>query len=1311
VCSPQSTTTYHFTPRHLPCHHCGNPSIRSYLNDAAGAIAAVDLLAAPRHTALTIHTPLLCSINVMPLQPPTPPQTNLVDEIVVLINEAQDLPTLLQQIAVKVRAFLAVDRIKIYQFAADESGAVVAEAIAQQRLPSLLGLHFPATDIPLAAKQSLRDSPHGTLIDVVGKYKIRCQGLLAHTGHVPQPQSGGETYEPVDPCHLQYLLNMGVLTSLTMPIMQKQAMWGLLVAHHSTSKRFSDTQLATLELITKEITLCIAQKTLQQTAQRQQIEEAFLQRVETVFHAHSPRQPLDSLLTTTRLAPLLSEMLTLFQADGSALYFAPSLVLEQPRVYSQGCATEPLDRLVDYMPWQTLLQGQVSSPAPPTPPTPVATMPQIMTQIYERDDLVADDTIYDALTSAQVGTLLIIPIRSHQQWLGSIILLRQPRQLEKLWAGRQVADERNTLPRQSFAIWCEHQQTTPPWQPADCQLGQKVGHHLYVALVRQQLAHLIDYQAAHDSLTQLPNADFFRGQLGLALNQAITTGELIAIIMIDLNHFKRVNNALGVMAGDHLLREVALRLQGGLQQRSLTNAVLSRWHGDCFILLLPNIIDGQTVKQHCQWLLERLQDRFIVGGETVQLTGNAGITFAPYDGDTYELIIQHTELALNEAKKLGSAACLTYDADMSRHTRNPRLALESALGRALERQELQLHYQPQVNIATGEIWGFEALLRWSSADYGPVSPNVFIPMAENLGLVRTLGFWVFRTACNQVVKWQRETNFTYRVSVNLSPHQLRDPDLCQHFERILAETGARPQDLGLEITESTVMDNYEDAIFTLGQLRAMGFEIAIDDFGTGYSSLSVLRTLPIDTFKIAQQFLLGVLSSAKDAALYRVIVNLGSSLDLAIIAEGVETQAEWDFVQSAGVQVVQGYLAGKPMMASLVPGWLQQQQRRSQLRIGLEAVAATEQTTEGGTAVLSFVTNLTAEPTFPDLEQAIRQGLMEYQQIQDLLQQQAEREHLVLDIANKIRQSLDLDYILDTLATEVRQVLGCDRLFLFQFDDHWAGTVVVESVSDPVYSILGEWIDEPCFRNEYVKLYRQGRIRAIDDITQVGLHACHLEMLQQYQVKSNLVLPILYQEDLWGLMIAHQCDAVRHWQPSEITLLKEIVVQAAIAIHQGELYQDLQTANASLEQLAHLDGLTRIPNRRKFDEHLTREWRRAIRSHQPLSLILCDIDHFKKYNDAYGHQAGDACLQRVAQTLAQLVQRPSDLVSRYGGEEFAVVLPDTTAQGASASGAKTASPCARIVAAPSAFRVWRCHPEPGGGDDATAGEATPPPLD
>jgi diguanylate cyclase (GGDEF)-like protein len=758
----------------------------------------------------------------------------------------------------------------------------------------------------------------------------------------------------------------------------------------------------------------------------------------------------------------------------------------------------------------------------------------------------------------------------------------------------------------------------------------------------------------------------------LALNETMSAGELVATLLleitIDLNNFTYLKDAVGISVADLLLREAAQRLQNSLSQTRAKKALLARWHGTAFIVLLPGVLDNSEVRSCCQQLLESLASSFRIQGHTVPVTAHGGIAVAPYDGNTYAQLIERTERALQAAKQQGGGTFLVYTPHLNPDTVDPR-EMEQAFSQALERQEFSLHYQPQVKIATGEIVGVEALLRWESAPSGGGSPATFIPLAEHLGLMEPLGLWVFQTACEQVMVWKEADLNSCRISVNLSPFQLMDPQLCQKFEQILATTGAQPQDFALEVTEKTVMENLNAAQSTLNQLRSRGFRVALDNFGTGSSSLTVLRTLPIDILKIAREFLQGLESGTQGIALYQAIVDLGKSLKLEIIAEGVETALQWNFVKLAGAQIVQGYVVTQPMESNLIRVWIRQQEHRFQLNTIAQGkrpdpLALTPM--EAPPLHLSVITSLdlNADQVYESVDQAIQQGILEYSQMQTMMRQQAEREHLVMQISNKIRQSLDLDYILNTLVTEVRQLLDCDRLFLFQFDANWLGKVVMESVTDPSLSILGEWIDEPCFRNDYVKLYRQGRIRAIDDITQVGLAPCHLEILQKYQVKANLVLPVLYQDELWGLMIAHHCQAVRHWLPREITLLTEIAVQAAIAIHQGELYGELQQANQALENLATLDGLTKIANRRKFDQYLQQEWRRATRSHSPLSMILCDIDHFKKYNDTYGHQAGDACLQQVAKTLAQAVSRSVDLAARYGGEEFALILPDTSEEGA-----------------------------------------------
>ncbi|MGK7891027.1 MAG: EAL domain-containing protein, partial [Leptolyngbyaceae cyanobacterium] len=988
-------------------------------------------------------------------------QRNLVNAIAAIIHEHDDVESILQIVAEKVREFLAVDRIKIYQFAADDSGQVIAEAILDDNLPTLKGLHFPATDIPPSIRQQFIETIESVVIDVSTKHKsLRL---------VPPPraktsigQAVSESYEVTDPCHLQYLLNMGVLASLSTPILYHNTLWGLMVAHHSQTRRFSQQERQTVELVTKEISLGIAQKELFLQVKRHQQIEAFFKKL---------NQLIEQNLRDSSFKIILAEIAPIFVADAAYLYIMPGLVEGLTKSYDWGLST-PINHLDRHTPWQDLLQNlQGDRPDIPT----------MVPQVYLRAELAQDSTIYQALAANKVGSLLVIPIRSQRQWLGSLVLLRQEHALETTWAGRGQADERNALPRQSFAAWCEIKQHTPDWQPEEIQLGRKVGESLCTALVHQFLTHLIDYQASHDTLTQLPKAEFFQGRLALALEQLVQQGEVLAVVMIDLDQFKRFNDSLGVSIGDQLLLEVAKRLRNRMAKDNDADDhnLLARWHGDCFIFLLSNLTYADEAVHICRYLLDCFQTPFRIRQELLTLSASAGIAFAPYSGDTDELLIHHAEIALHEAKKRGRAAYVTYQPGMGREDSN-HISLENALINALAQQELSLVYQPQVEVATGKIVGLEALLRWNSPSHGNISPGVFIPIAERLGLIRSIGEWVFQTACEQVQEWKGMELPLGRISVNLSPHQLNDPEIVSRFQTILTATGADPEDLGLEITESALMENIEVAKHTLGAFREMGFKIALDDFGTGYSSLSVLRDFSIDVLKISRPFLQHISSDPKEVALYRAMVGLGKSLNLVVIAEGVETESEWEFVQHAGCNIVQGYWTSRPLAVDVITSFVLRQERRQQLlqepetgaRVGgaftVELPGAASETPLAAEAY-SLVTTLTEASTPTAIDQAIEVGLVEYAQLKSQMKQQAAREHIVMEIASKVRQSLYLPDILDTVVTEVRELLQSDRLFLFKFDENWVGEVAVESVSRPEFSIIGESIDEPCFREKFVK--------------------------------------------------------------------------------------------------------------------------------------------------------------------------------------------------------------------------------------------------
>ncbi|MEO6860630.1 MAG: diguanylate cyclase, partial [Microcoleus sp.] len=299
------------------------------------------------------------------------------------------------------------------------------------------------------------------------------------------------------------------------------------------------------------------------------------------------------------------------------------------------------------------------------------------------------------------------------------------------------------------------------------------------------------------------------------------------------------------------------------------------------------------------------------------------------------------------------------------------------------------------------------------------------------------------------------------------------------------------------------------------------------------------------------------------------------------------------------------------------------------------------------------------------------QDITEYKRAEEALRQQNERELLMATITQHIRQSLDLGEVLNTTVNEVRQFLQADRVMIVRFNScsgslcaaPATGAVTVESVAPNCRPMLGETLEKFCFDEFYIEAYQHRAIRPIADVSAADLPQYQIDLLAQFEVKAYLVVPLVQGEELWGLLMAHQCSP-RQWMQLEIELLSNLAAQLAIAIKQAELYQQLQAANLKLERLATLDELTQLANRRRFDQYLDKEWRRQAREQTPLSLILCDIDSFKSYNDTYGHPGGDDCLRQVAGAIGNAVNRPADLVARYGGEEFAVILPNTASEGA-----------------------------------------------
>ena len=445
-------------------------------------------------------------------------------------------------------------------------------------------------------------------------------------------------------------------------------------------------------------------------------------------------------------------------------------------------------------------------------------------------------------------------------------------------------------------------------EPALVDIAESLGREIGQYIVRAQAEEAVKFMAMHDALTRLPNRAMFNERLAGAIAQAQRHQRSLAVLFIDLDRFKLINDTLGHEAGDYVLGEAAQRLTDNLRGGD----TVARLGGDEFVVLLEEVADPVYVGSVSQKLIAALAAPFVIGGREYRVTASIGVSTYPGDGEDPETLLKNADSAMYRAKELGRNAFEFYSAQISSGALE-RLNLEAGLRRALERDELMLYYQPQIETCSGRIVGMEALVRWRHPELGVLPPARFIRLAEENGLIVPLGDWVVHSACKAHHEWKSMRIAPARIAVNLSPRQFLHAGLVKDTVRVLAETGCKPSYLELEITESMVMHDPAGAAVLIQELKEMGVRIAMDDFGTGYSSLAHLKRFPIDSLKIDRSFISDLPGDSGNVAITDAIIAMARTLHLTVIAEGVETRPQFDFLRRLGCDEVQGFYFSPPV--------------------------------------------------------------------------------------------------------------------------------------------------------------------------------------------------------------------------------------------------------------------------------------------------------------------------------------------------------------------------------------------------------------